>query len=76
VIAIENTRLFEEVQAKTRDLSESLEQQMATSEVLQVISSSPGKLEPGAEGVSTKKMHEAEICSADSHHIREHGRLP
>ena len=46
VIAIENTRLFEAEQTRTRELTESLEQQTATSRILRTISGSPGMLEP------------------------------
>jgi GAF domain-containing protein len=61
VIAIENVRLFDEVQARTRELSESLEQQTATSEVLKVISSSPGELEPVFEAMLANATR---ICEA------------
>src|SRR5262245_55987166 len=62
VIAIENVRLFDEVQARTRELSESLEQQTATSEVLKVISSSPGELEPVFNAMLANAT---QICAAN-----------
>jgi GAF domain-containing protein len=62
VIAIENVRLFDEVQARTRDLSESLEQQTATSEVLKIISSSPGELEPVFQAMLANAT---QICAAN-----------
>jgi GAF domain-containing protein/sensor histidine kinase YesM len=61
VIAIENVRLFEAEQERTRELTESLEQQTATSEVLQVISGSPGDLEPVFATMLQKAVH---ICGA------------
>jgi signal transduction histidine kinase/DNA-binding FrmR family transcriptional regulator len=62
VIAIENTRLLKELRQRTDDLSESLQQQTATSEVLQVISSSSGELEP----VFNKMLENAtRVCGAE-----------
>jgi GAF domain-containing protein len=61
VIAMENVRLFEAEQQRTRELSESLEQQTATSEVLSVISSSPGDLEPVFQ---TMLENAVRICEA------------
>ncbi len=61
VIAIENVRLFEAEQQRTRELSESLEQQTATSEVLSVISSSPAELEPVFQAILTNATR---LCGA------------
>jgi GAF domain-containing protein len=61
VIAIENVRLFDAEQQRRRELTETLEQQTATSEVLKVISSSPGELEPVFEAMLENAVR---ICEA------------
>src|SRR4029077_8890099 len=61
VIAIENVRLFDELQRKTREQAETLEEQAATNHILEIISQSPTDVQPVLDAIAANA---AQVCSA------------
>ena len=84
VIAIENARLFDEVQAKTRDLTEALTYQTGSSNILRVIASSPTDVGPVLNSIveSACELCEAEdaivflLDDGDLRSAAHHGPIP
>src|SRR5262245_42379915 len=74
VIAIENVRLFKELEARNGDLTQALDQQTATSEILKVISSSPTDVQPvfNAIAESARRLCDADFCNVARY---EHGLI-
>jgi transcriptional regulator with GAF, ATPase, and Fis domain len=66
VIAIENARLLNELRGRTQELTEALEQRTATSEVLGLISSSPGELSSVFDAILANALR---VCEADTGHV-------
>ena len=84
VIAIENVRLFKELQQRNRDLTEALEQQTATSEILRVISSSPTDVQPVFDTIARNAVTLCDSLFANVfrfdgeqlHFVSNHNALP